>query len=318
MQNNLIVHSSLSIVHAINKSIVIWREGGYKEGTTETTRRLLEWWFSEDHKLKDRSTFAFWKCQREAMENLIFCFEVLKARNLYQLAQKLEVRIPVDPSADKWAKYAFKMATGSGKTMVMAMAIVWSYFNAVREKDKDFTKDFLLIAPNLIVLDRLMGDSKKPEFFEGGIFKKYPFIPPEWSRDFQLDVIGPNEEREGTKTATLHLVNWQKFVERENGGTDNPVQKVLGPKPKSEIETSLIKLKERLSKLSNIMVLNDEAHHVWDESLIWNRAIEDLNESADLMCQLDFSATPKDQQGRLFSHIISEYTLGQAIQDEIV
>ena len=310
--------SNLPLVRALRPLVNAWRGGGYKEGTTETTRRLLEWWFVEDHQLANGSAFAFYRAQREAIENFIFCYEVLQARNLYQLAQKLDARISVDPSSDKWAKYAFKMATGSGKTMVMAMGVVWSYFNATREKREGFTKDFLLIAPNLIVLDRLMGDSKNPEFFEGAIFKKFPFIPPEWSSDFQLDVIGPDEERESTKPSTLYLLNWQKFVERENGEAENPVQDILGPKPPSEIAVSLAKLKDRLSHLSNVMVLNDEAHHVWDEELVWYKAIADLSESSGLMCQLDFSATPKNQAGQLFTHIITEYTLGEAINDAVV
>jgi type III restriction enzyme len=170
--------SALPLVRALQQAVAAWREGGYKEGTSETTRRLLEWWFLEDHELRDGTSFAFWRAQREAIEHLIYCYEVLQARSLYKLAQQLDVRIPIDPSADKWSKYAFKMATtGSGKTMVMAMAIVWSYFNATKEKRDDFTKDFLLIAPNLIVLDRLMGDSKNPEFFEGAIFKKFLLFP---------------------------------------------------------------------------------------------------------------------------------------------
>jgi len=318
MTKNDIKQSSLPLVRALQQAVAAWREGGYKEGTSKTTRRLLEWWFLEDHELKDGASFAFWRAQREAIEHLIYCYEVLEARSLYQLAQQLDVRVPVDPSTDKWAKYAFKMATGSGKTMVMAMAIVWSYFNATKEQQKDFTKDFLLIAPNLIVLDRLMGDSKNPEFFEGAIFKKFPFIPPEWTSDFQLDVIGPDEERESTKPSTLYLLNWQKFVEHKNGESENPVQDILGQKPPSEIAVSLAKLKDRLSRLSNVMVLNDEAHHVWDEELVWYKAIADLNESTGLMCQLDFSATPKDQKGNLFTHIITDYNLGSAIEDNIV
>jgi type III restriction enzyme len=309
--------SNLPLVRPLRPLVEQWRNEGYK-GASKTTRRLLEWWFVEDHQLPNGGSFHFYQAQRDAMENLIFCYEVLQGRSLYQLAQKLDAHIPIDPSSDKWAKYAFKMATGSGKTMVMAMSIVWSYFNALYEKKNDFTKNFVLIAPNLIVLDRLMGDTKNPEFFEGAIFRKFPFIPLEWSGDFQLDVIGPEEERESTKPATIYLLNWQKFVERENSGADNPVEDLLGPKPKNEISVSLAKLKERLSKISNVMVLNDEAHRVWGEDLVWYKAIADIYDKSGLMCQLDFSATPKNQNGILFPHIITEYTLGQAISDGIV
>lgn len=318
MKSDSTTQSNLPFVRALRPLVKAWREDGYK-GTSETTRRLLEWWFIEDHQLPDGSTFKFYTAQREAMENLIFCYEVLQARNLYQLAQRLEAHIPIDPSTDKWAKYAFKMATGSGKTMIMAMAVVWSYFNAIREKKGDFSKNFVLIAPNLIVLDRLMGDSRSPEFFEGAIFKKFPFLPPEWSADFQLDVIGVEEERVSTKPATLYLLNWQKFVEHENDRADNPVEDLLGPKPPSEIAVTLAKLKDRLFQLENVMVLNDEAHHVWDEDLVWYKAIAELYENTGLMCQLDFSATPKYQKtGNLFTHIITDYPLGEAIRDQIV
>jgi type III restriction enzyme len=245
--------SNLPLVRALRPLVKAWREDGYK-GVSKTTRRLLEWWFLEEHQLTNGSSFVFWSAQIDAIEHFIFCHEVLQTRSLYQLAQKLDVHIPIDPSADKWVKYAFKMATGSGKTMIMAMAIVWSYFNAIREKRSDFSKNFVLIAPNLIVLDRLMGDSKSPEFFEGGIFKKYPFLPPEWSSDFQLDVIGPEEERASTKASTLYLLNWQKFVERENGNAENPVQDILGKKPTTEIAITLAKLKDRLAQLENVMV----------------------------------------------------------------
>jgi len=317
MSNQECQQSNLPLVRALRPLVKAWRDDGYK-GTSETTLRLLEWWFLEEHHLKNGSSFSFWRAQRDAIEHLIFCYEVLQGRSLYQLVQKLGEHIPIDPSTDKWAKYAFKMATGSGKTIVMAMAIVWSYFNAMREEHSDFTKNFVLIAPNLIVLDRLMGDSKNPEFFEGAIFKKFPFIPPEWSSDFQLDVIGSDEERESTKPATLYLLNWQKFVERDNGGYDNPVQNILGQKPPSEIAITLTKLKDRLFHLENVMVINDEAHHVWDEDLVWYKVIADLYEHPGLMCQLDFSATPKDQAGNLFAHIITEYTLGEAIRDGVV
>ena len=140
---NTKIQTNLPLVRELGTLVKAWRDGGYKEGTSETTRRLLEWWFLEEH-VKKGKTFKFWQAQRDAIENLIYCFEVLKARSLYQLAQKLEARVPIDPSTDKWAKYAFKMATGSGKTLVMALAVVWSYFNTIREKNTDFTSNFLL------------------------------------------------------------------------------------------------------------------------------------------------------------------------------
>lgn len=309
--------SSLPLVHALRKGIEPWREGRYKEGITETTKRLLEWWFIEDHVL-NKETFNFWPPQRRGIESLVYAYEVLKARNLYELTKQLDVRLPVDPTEDKWAKYAFKMATGSGKTMVMAMSIVWSYFNYLYENKSDYTNSFLMIAPNLIVLDRLHGDSENPEFMGASIFKKFPLIPPEWKKDFKLDVIGPDDPKTPRSESVLFLTNWHKFVERENGEADNPAQELLGPKPSKDIsekEDLLLALTAR----DNYMVLNDEAHHVWDSDLVWYKAIDWVNDATGVMCQLDFSATPRYQtSGKLFTHIITDYSLGEAIEDQIV
>ncbi|WP_131751112.1 MULTISPECIES: DEAD/DEAH box helicase family protein [Legionella] len=307
--------SSLPFPKALSAVVKSWRETNYKSGITPTSRRLLEWWFIEEH-LRDDIPFKFWKGQQEAIEHFIFCYEALGVKSLYQLAQQLDISIPLDPRQDKWPKFAFKMATGSGKTIVMAFAIIWSYFNAIRENEINFSKNFVLIASNLIVLDRLMGDANNPEFEDCHIFKKFPFIPPEWLADFQLDVIGPNEERLPSKSGVIYLTNWQKFIERKKFEPENPIQVLLGPKPTSLDDN--ISIIEKLSLLKNIMVLNDEAHHVWDEDLIWYKAIENIKKTSGLSCQLDFSATPKDQNGTYFPHIIYDYNLGMAIEDNIV
>jgi len=86
-----------------------------------------------------------------------------------------------DPSYDQYPLYAFKMATGSGKTFVMALAIIWSYFNWKFENKEDFTSKFLIISPNVIVYDRL-----KRDFQDLKIFKSYPFIPPEWQDEILI------------------------------------------------------------------------------------------------------------------------------------
>ena len=309
--------STLPLVRALQQAVAAWHEGGYKEGTTKTTKRLLEWWFVEDHIL-NKEKFEFWPPQKRGIESLIYAYEVLKARNLYELTKQLDVRLPVDPTEDKWAKYAFKMATGSGKTMVMAMSIVWSYFNYLYENKSDYTNSFLMISPNLIVTDRLFGDSEKPEFMGAAIFKKFPLIPPEWKKDFKLDVIGPDDPKTPRSKAVLFLTNWQKFVERKNGQAENPVQDLLGPKPSKDIANK-DDLFVSLTARKNYMVLNDEAHHVWDKDLVWNKAIDWVNSATGVMCQLDFSATPRYQTtGKLFTHIITDYGLGEAIEDQIV
>src|SRR4030043_1874490 len=159
--------TNLPLVNSLHENVKRWQDQGYPDITSQSIR-LLDFWFREDHDLTDGTEFKFHNAQKEAIETLIYCYEVLKSRSLYELAQQLDVTIPIDPRTDKWPKYAFKMATGSGKTMVMALAIVWAYFNG-------FSKHFLVIAPNLIVLDRLAKD-----FIDGKVFRDFPLVPPEW------------------------------------------------------------------------------------------------------------------------------------------
>jgi len=297
--------SGLPLVQVLQESIIPWRRVDY-EGVTEKTKRLLEFWFEEEHELANGTPFEFWRAQRDAIEALIYCHEILKVDNLYELNRALDEPLPAIPSGYLWPKYAFKMATGSGKTMVMALAVVWAHLN-------NYTKNFLIVAPNLIVLDRLGTD-----FIDGKIFKKYPLIPPEWKSDFRLDVIGADDPPNPKKPAVLFLTNIQKLYERNKRKSDNPVQKLLGPKPPDEIKISLEQRREALAKLEKLMVINDEAHHVHDEDLEWNKTIDWLNQRNDLLMQLDFSATPKDQRGLLYPHIITDYHLAEAVNDKIV
>jgi type III restriction enzyme len=148
-------------VPALRQKVGAWREGGYP-GATETTKTLLNWWFAPDHQLADKSIFAYHNSQREAIETLIYVYEVAKARTRQGLLQEyacdgLEIRLPPE---DDFPRYCTTMATGSGKTKVMSLAIAWHYWNAVQGGDDEtYARTFLIIAPNVIVLERLKTDS---------------------------------------------------------------------------------------------------------------------------------------------------------------
>ena len=163
-------------VPALREAVKAWRAGGYK-GTTDTTRELLSFWFHTDHRLRTGRPFAYHPSQQEAIETLIFVWEYEKVRTrkglLERYAQSLkDVRLP---PYDEFARYCIKMATGSGKTKVMALAVAWQFLNAQREPDdvsKDYAKTILLLAPNVIVFERL-----KTDFDGGRIFRADPVIP---------------------------------------------------------------------------------------------------------------------------------------------
>src|SRR5882672_6800 len=149
-------------VPALREAVKSWKAGGRK-GITETTGVLLSYWFEADHKLKTGRPFRYHDSQREAIETLIFVWEHEKVRTRKALLERYaqrqaDIRLPL---YDHFARYCVNMATGSGKTKVMSLAIAWQYFNASRESEevaKDYAKTILLLAPNIIVFERLKSD----------------------------------------------------------------------------------------------------------------------------------------------------------------
>ena len=282
-------------VPGIREKVAAWRDSGCK-GVTETTRILLNHWFHTDHRLPGGRKFAYHYFQREAVETLVYLFEVAKVRRhkspVETFATRSDLRLL---QYDDFARYAVKMATGSGKTKVMSLAIAWQFFNAVAEARDDFAKTFLLIAPNVIVFERLRTD------FEGGrIFRTDPIIPPEleifW-HDFQCYMRGEGE-RAGSLGA-LYLTNVQQFYERKGNGDDEPEEltAVLGPKPPAQTSGFEDFDKRIADRGGPAVVLNDEAHHTHDEESEWNKVIRGLHAevSGGLAAQLDFTATPPQQ-----------------------
>src|SRR5258708_156842 len=193
-------------VPALREAVKAWRAGGYK-GITDTTRLLLNHWFHTDHRLPTGRPFKYHHSQQEAVESLVFVWEYEKVRSRKALLERYATASPDLrlPPYDEFARYCVKMATGSGKTKVMALAVAWQFFNAAREADevaKDYAKTFLLLAPYVIVFERL-----KLDFAGGRIFLADPVIPKEleifW--DFDCVIRGDAAEKahfEGTRFLT--------------------------------------------------------------------------------------------------------------------
>src|SRR6266487_6569277 len=307
-------------VPTLRKLVAEWRDDGYK-GITDTTRTLLNFWFPTDHKLSNGQLFKYHKAQQEAIETLIYVYEVAKVRNRKDL---LETYVSAQsqihlPGYDEFARYCTKMATGSGKTKVMSLAIVWQFFNAVREDEGDYAKTFLILAPNVIVFERLKSD------FEGGrIFTLDPLIPRELKIFWEFDCIMRGDAERAPAEGTLFLTNIQQLYERserKKNSDEEPdiMTEMLGPKPKEDMNSDLSSFSEMLAKRTGrLLVLNDEAHHTHDEENEWNTVIRRLHVSLPLAAQLDFSATPRFNKGALFPWIISDYQIRQAIIDNIV
>jgi type III restriction enzyme len=305
-------------IPGIREKVKGWREGDYR-GTSDATGILLNYWFRTDHKLPDGRKFKYHPFQREAVETLIYLYEVAKVRRHKGLVETFATRSDLRPlQYDDFARYCVKMATGSGKTKVMSLTIAWQFFNAVAEARDDFAKTFLIVAPNVIVFERLRTD------FEGGrIFRGDPVVPPElqiyWN-DFQCYTRGEGER--GSSLGALYLTNVQQFYERQDNGGDEPQEltAVLGPKPPAQTSTIQDFGTRIIERGGPIAVVNDEAHHTHDEESEWNKFIRQLHTSVPegLSGQFDFTATLRHSKGQLFSWTVFDYPLKQAIIDNVV
>jgi type III restriction enzyme len=309
-------------VPLIRAAVKSWKEGNYR-GISDTTRSLLTWWFPPDgHRLGRGTgrTFRYHPFQREAIETLIYLYEVEEIRRQKTLLETFVRRSDLQLlQYDEFARYCLKMATGSGKTKVISLAIAWQYLNAVAESRHDFARTFLVLAPNVIVYERLRAD-----FGGGRIFKADPVIPPEFSLYWDLDVYLRGEAERTSSSGALYLTNVQQLHAREAEDDEpDPMTLVLGPKPPTKSEET-VGFADRIAARGGMcLVVNDEAHHTHDEKLKWNeiiRAVHDRLEGAGGgIAQLDVTATPRyGKGGELFTWTVFDYPLKQAIIDGIV
>jgi type III restriction enzyme len=116
------------LVHRIRQKVAEWRDNNY-QGASATTQSLLNFWFNQEHFL-GQTTFRFFFSQREAMESIIYLYEVAKARDKYELLRfDASGYLSTGMFEETWTRYMVKMATGTGKTKVMGLTLVWSYFH---------------------------------------------------------------------------------------------------------------------------------------------------------------------------------------------
>jgi type III restriction enzyme len=201
----------------------------------------------------------------------------------------------------------------------MALAVAWQFFNATREFDeiaKDYAKTFLILAPNVIVFERL-----KLDFAGGRIFRTDPVIPRELEIFWDFDCVIRGDAEKAHSEGTLFLTNIQQFYERPDRSNDDEpdiMTEVLGSKPPTK-KLELTDFGDRIvMRAGHLLVVNDEAHHTHDEDSEWNKIIRNLHSKTPLSAQLDFTATPRFQKGGIFPWTIYDYPLKQAIVDGIV
>lgn len=326
------------LVANLRVALDAWRSTDYP-GASETTRALLHHWFLDnrgEHWIPQVNgsmrSFQYYFAQREAVETVMYLVEIEKigrANDLIKFDETGELNL--NRLSEAWPRVVTKMATGSGKTKVISLLMAWSYFHKRYELDSPLSDNFLLVAPNVIVFDRL-----KSDFESGKIFFKDPILPEDgfqdrdWKADFQLRVHLQDEIRPHNSTGNLFLTNIHRLY---NNDTLEPILKDDEDADNTDyfFGAKVIKsarsgpgVREAVRSLAHVTLFNDEAHHIHDEKLTWSEVIKDLythfekKEGKGLCLQVDVSATPKNSTGAMFPHVVSDYPLVEAIWQDVV
>jgi type III restriction enzyme len=319
-------------VPELRKRVREWRVKNY-EGARATSKALLNWWFKQEHLAygADGNTFLFqyYFAQREAVETIIWLYDVAGVRNKYDLLPFDSLgRVSPNMFDEDWLRLVIKMATGSGKTKVISLLLAWSYFHKLYEPESELSRNFLLITPNIIVLERIKTD------FDGlKIFYQDPVLPDNgyegrsWQDDFQLTLHLQDDLMAISPTGNIFLTNIHRVYEgdvKESSFSDGDLTEYfLGEKPVSRTNESLIELSNVVRDLDEIVVFNDEAHHIHDPKMAWFKSIQDINnklvqKGKKISLQIDCTATPKHDDGSIFVQTISDYPLVEAIHQGVV
>ena len=369
---------SLELAHRLTDVVnAAWKSGEMLEKVTPTTASLLNYCFGEGFcNGRERN---FHEGQRQAILNIIYLHEVLGETQVLDAYEKvipeLMDRADLAQLAKpkyQFPKYAVKMATGTGKTWVMHALLIWQMLNARHEDVESgrFTQKFLIVAPGLIVYDRLLdafcGRKKRDEEYRdpqtNDYYMNQDIFVPERYRDEVFSFIQNNvvtkEDGIGRKTTgegLIALTNWHLFENQmEDKENDEDVddsntvtpQEIVGDllpvRPGKSAGNDLGMLDRRalggteleyLAGLEDLMVINDEAHHIHEikrngetEEVEWQRGLNAISSTkGSRFMQVDFSATPFDTKGTgdnqvklFFPHIIVDFDLPMAMKQGLV
>ena len=297
----------LGLVNQIRTRIDKWREANYP-GITSITRNLLDYWKNQEREQK------FFFCQIEAIETLIWLIE--SPEN-----EKHGIDIPNDEG--EFQRICSKMATGTGKTVVMTMLIAWQILNRIAyPKDDRFSKNILIIAPGLTVKSRLqvLNPSNENNYYQ------------------QFEIV-ESGDLDKLRQGKIKVINWHML---------SPLDPEAGPRVVKKGQESDEAFTKRVlgdfSNCKNILVINDEAHHAWrtnikaegkyqrvgeekdsaEEATVWINGLDKINETRGILKCYDFSATPFAPSGKkssdetLFGWIVSDFGLNDAIESGLV
>jgi type III restriction enzyme len=320
------------LVPELRKQVREWRESGYARAT-ETSRSLLNWWFNTHHLMPladgTMTEFQYYFAQREALETIIYLYDVVGVKDKYDLMRFDSSGVVSTGMFDEtWRRFVVKMATGTGKTKVMSLALTWCYFHKLYEPNSDLARNFLVITPNIIVLDRIYKDfSGLHIFFDDPVLPDNGLDGRNWRDDFQLTLHKQDEVRITHPTGNIFLTN----IHRVYAGDDlppspddaNTMDYFLGKRPTGATTDSKVDLGMIVRDIDELVVLNDEAHHIHDNRLAWFKSIEDIHnrlkqKGTALSLQVDTTATPRHNNGAIFVQTVADYPLVEAISQNVV
>jgi type III restriction enzyme len=300
----------LEQVNNIRQKVDAWRQANYP-GITTVTRQLLEYW--KDPEKEPRLFF----CQIEAIETLIWMLE-----GPAEDKKGIEVREVGSP----FQRICSKMATGSGKTIVMAMLIAWHLTNkATYPKDARFSNFVLVVAPGLTVKSRLR--------------VLYPSNPENYYRSFDLV---PTDMSDKLRKSQIKIINWHALLWESQEQIDKRHE--VDKRGEKSDDAYAREVLGELSNARNLLVINDEAHHAWrvnpeaegkyvrqrdlkdsaEEATFWVGGLDRIHKSRGILTCHDFSATPFYPSGKqvteevLFAWIVSDFGLNDAIESGLV
>ncbi len=321
------------LVPQLRRAVKKFRDSGYV-GAAETSRSLLRWWFETPHLMPQAdgtaAEFQYYFAQREAMETIVYLYDVVGAKDKYDLMRfDSSGTVSSGMFDESWRRFVVKMATGSGKTKVLSLALAWSFYHKLYEAESGLARNFLVIAPNIIVLDRIYKDFQGLRIF----LKDDPVVPDNgfdgrnWRDDFQLTLHVQDEVRITRPTGNIFLTN----IHRVYAGDDTPpsaddedtMDYFLGKRPSGGTTDSKVDLGIIIRDIDELMVLNDEAHHIHDPRMAWFQSIADihnrlLQKDSELSLQLDVTATPRHNNGAIVVQTIADYPLVEAISQNVV
>ncbi len=305
-------------VNELRGEVRSWREAGYP-GTAVVTRRLLEWWFERDEERRAVGKRLFF-CQQEAVETLIYLYEVQRRHRM--------------PGTGALLRYALKLATGAGKTVVMAAVVVWSTLHKRKVSGSSLSANFLVLVPNLTVRDRVSGAPRGDGLDPAGernLYDEFEMVPPEYRDEFQPNVL---------------VRNWQAVpldAKRDDwiGEGEVPVedgrfvpQSVLRAMRRRARQDPNAPIRRLLKGWRDLVVFNDEAHHVYGEKrtkrgeepafIRWSHILDRVTKSARLALVVDLSATPwygsgsPKPEGTLFEWLVSDFSVYDAFESGLV